>query len=329
MPCFGSTGQLSGSGSNAAIINFQWNTSNGNIASGGNTATPTITLPGTYILVVSNPVNGCTDSDDVIITPEEPEVELTVVQPACEGDKGTIAVTELVGAQPPVLYSIDGGQTFSGQNVFTGLLPGDYTVQIVDATGCGTSRQATIIPPAVFVIDLATEAQISFGESYQINTIVSLPMSDIASIQWTPSTGLSCDTCLSPLAMPLTSTRYNLTVISEVGCEERAPILLRVDREIDIYIPNIFSPDGDGDNDVFMIFANTDQVRIIKEFQVYSRWGEQVLYLKDFLPNDPQFGWDGMHRGDPLNPAVFVWYVVVELIDGREILLEGDVTLTR
>jgi len=129
--------------------------------------------------------------------------------------------------------------------------------------------------------------------------------------------------------MPLTSTRYNLTVISDVGCEERAPLLLRVDREIDIYIPNIFSPDGDGDNDVFMIFANTDQVRIIKEFQVYSRWGEQVLYLKDFLPNDPQFGWDGNHRGDALNPAVFVWYVVVELIDGREVLLEGDVTLTR
>ena len=329
MPCFGGTEQLSGSGSNATTINFQWNTSNGNIASGGNTATPTVILPGTYILVVSNPVNGCTDADDVIITPEEPEIELNVIQPACEGDKGTIAVSELAGAQLPVLYSIDGGQTFSGQNVFTGLLPGNYTLQIMDATGCGTSRQVTIDPPAVFVIDLATAAQISFGESYQINTTVSIPLSDIASIQWTPSTGLSCDTCLSPLAMPTTSTRYNLTVISDVGCEERAPILLRVDREIDIYVPNIFSPDGDGDNDVFMIFANTDQVRIIKEFQVYSRWGEQVLYLQNFLPNDPQFGWDGMLRGDPLNPAVFVWYVVVELIDGREILLEGDVTLTR
>lgn len=329
MPCFGGTGQLNGSGSNAAILNFQWSTNNGSITSGGNTAVPTISLPGTYILVVTNPINSCTDSDDVVVTPESPVAELDLIQPACEGDKGTIAVAELFGAQPPVTYSIDGGQTFSTQSVFTGLLPGVYTVQIVDATGCGTSLQDTIFAPAVFNLSLLPEVLISFGESHQIITTVNIPLSDIDLVQWTPSTGLSCDTCLNPIATPVNSTRYNIRVVSEVGCEERAPILIIVDKEIDIYVPNIFSPDGDGQNDVFMIFANTDQVRIIKQFQVFSRWGEQVLDLNDFFPNDPQFGWDGMHRGDALNPAVFVWYVVVELIDGREILLEGDVTLTR
>jgi gliding motility-associated-like protein len=102
-----------------------------------------------------------------------------------------------------------------------------------------------------------------------------------------------------------------------------------VDKELNIYIPNVFSPDDDGHNDIFMIFADDKSVVKIKSFQIFDRWGDLVFEDYDFLPNDPAHGWDGSLRGQDMNPAVFVWYAKIELVDGREVLFEGDVTLQR
>jgi len=72
-----------------------------------------------------------------------------------------------------------------------------------------------------------------------------------------------------------------------------------------------------------------DQVEQINSFLIFNRWGEAVHEYYQFLPNDPDFGWNGTLRGEPLNPAVFAWYAEVLLIDGRVIVLEGDVTLVK
>ncbi|RMF32633.1 MAG: gliding motility-associated C-terminal domain-containing protein [Bacteroidetes bacterium] len=96
-----------------------------------------------------------------------------------------------------------------------------------------------------------------------------------------------------------------------------------------MYIPNAFSPDGDGINDLFYIFAREGSVREIKTFLVFSRWGETVWEYHNFQPNDPAAGWDGTHRGQLMNPAVFVYFAEIEMIDGSIRLFEGDVTLIR
>jgi gliding motility-associated-like protein len=113
------------------------------------------------------------------------------------------------------------------------------------------------------------------------------------------------------------------------GCSDEALIQILVDKRFDIYVPNIFSPDGDGKNDVFMIFADLKMVKNIKSFQIFSRWGERVFEFANFLPNNQAMGWNGRHDGKDLNPGVFAWYAVIELVDGEEVLLEGDVTLKR
>jgi gliding motility-associated-like protein len=95
-----------------------------------------------------------------------------------------------------------------------------------------------------------------------------------------------------------------------------------------VYIPNVFSPNNDGVNDVFFIQAG-NQVARVRSFLVYSRWGETVHQYYDFLPNDPAYGWDGTHRGKVLNPAVFVYHAEIEFIDGRVELFKGDITLVR
>jgi len=328
--CYGETGQLDGSGSSgAANLVFQWTSTDGSFVGLGNTAKPTIDEPGTYVLVVTIPANGCTATDQVVIAPKAPIADLSVKQPDCFGEKGTIIVEKVNGGKPPIRYSIDAGASFTTGNVFNNLIPGNYTLLAIDAEGCSATVSTTINPGELLEITLEPKVTVQLGDSYQINTQISVPLSALSEITWTPSTGLSCDTCLNPVATPFGSTQYNLAVKSLAGCEDRARLLLLVDKTVNIYVPNIFSPNDDGDNDVFMIFADNKNIKNIKSFQIFSRWGELVKEHYNFLPNDPAFGWDGKLRGQELNPAVFVWYAVVEFIDGSEVLYEGDVTLKR
>ena len=217
----------------------------------------------------------------------------------------------------------------SGFYLFDNLPPGDYTILVQDANGCETTASATILEPEVFEVMVEPQVTIKLGGSYQIETTVSVPLSDLSLIQWTPPLGLDCDTCLNPLASPLQTTRYRITVISNKGCEDDASLLLVVDRRPNVYIPNAFSPNGDGDNDLFKIYADPISVKQVKTFQVFSRWGELVYEYYNFDPNSPAYGWDGTLRGQQLNPAVFAYYAVIEFIDGQEILYEGDVTIVR
>jgi hypothetical protein len=105
---------------------------------------------------------------------------------------------------------------------------------------------------------------------------------------------------------------------------------VKVDREADIYVPNIIWPDDpDSDNATFLIFARDKSIAIIKKLQVFDRWGSLLFTNQDFRPNDPASGWDGRSRGELVDPGVFVWWTEVELVDGRTLELHGDVTVVR
>lgn len=157
---------------------------------------------------------------------------------------------------------------------------------------------------------------------------MSLTLGQIDWFTWNPTDWLSCTDCFDPYTFPLNTITYTFTVVDTNGCAAADTIQLFVDERPDVFIPNIFSPNGDGENDVFMIFAGPG-VKRIKELLIFDRWGEKVFEINDFLPNDPYYGWDGVFRGDPMDPAVFVYYTIVELINGTEVLLEGGVTLIR
>jgi gliding motility-associated-like protein len=251
-----------------------------------------------------------------------------VTQPPCFGDKGSFVVDEVIGGRPPVQFSLNDGP-FTTQSAYLNLEAGPYTLVVQDAEGCSTTLSAVLIEPAEFQIVVTPQATIDLGESYQIITQINLPLSQIQSVQWTPSTGLSCDTCLNLIATPFISTQYKVEVKTDAGCRDDAALRLLVDRRVDVYIPNIFSPNDDGDNDKFTVYADQKGVSKINYLQVYSRWGELLWERHDFEPNMIELGWDGTFRGNELNPAVFVYQAEVEFIDGRKELFKGDVTIKR
>jgi len=328
LDCAGETAALNGSGSGAPNLTYLWTSPDGHFVSGADSASPLIDEAGTYQLLVTNPANGCSDIDMVTIEPEIPVAFASIVQPNCLHPKGRIQIDSVTGLSEPILYRLNQGQPAT-QNEFTNLVPGIYTIDALGGNGCSATIEVVINPPVLLTLTLAPEATIILGYTYQMDAQVNIPDADIAAVTWTPGDGLVCDTCLSTEAMPLTSTHYQVVVVSKEGCEARGNLSLIVDKTRHIYAPNIFAPDDDGKNDVFSIYGDPANVVKIKSLQVYSRWGEAVYERRDFDPGDTQTGWDGTFKGQRLDPAVFVWQALVLYIDGQETFFSGDVTLKR
>lgn len=137
---------------------------------------------------------------------------------------------------------------------------------------------------------------------------------------WSPVETLSCIDCLNPIASPSQTTTY--TIQSDLnGCITEQSVIVTVEVNHTVYIPNIFSPNGDLDNDI--LFVRAKDVESL-DFIVFDRWGEVV-----FESNSTLDGWDGNFRGQKMNAGVYVYVANVTFIDGFETQLKGDITLIR
>ena len=307
-----------------------WETVDGNIASGMQSLSPLVNAPGTYQLSIVNNATGCRDTDEVIVTESIFEnFDFEKTEPTCLNSSGSLEFTGVQGGKVPFLYSITNGQNLSTQKSYPGLSPGTYDLMVQDAYGCELTEIAFLSDPPEILVFLEAQAIIQLGESYQLNALSSLPDSEIATVEWTPNETLSCSDCLTPIATPLQQTNYVVRVTSIDGCTATATTAVFLRKNVDIYVPNAFSPNGDGTNDLFLIYAGGNAISKINSFKIFSRWGESVYEQYNFPPNDPQYGWDGKHKGEMMNPAVFVWFTEVELVDGSVRFLEGDVTIIR
>lgn len=331
LPCFESLRQLDGSGSSAGPgYSYQWFTADGAVITGSNTLSPSIGAAGSYQLVVTNLNNGCQSADEVTVTRDIPTASISLIQPLCAGDQGSIFVESISGGLPPYLFSINGGAHFQQSSAFPLVPPGLYDVVMQDVNGCEYRQQQVIEQPdSLVILALEPETSVRLGETYQIRTQVNIPVSELAWVSWGNNPALSCDDCLNPIATLTQSSVFRVRVRSINGCEDEALVRLLVDRRPNIFIPNAFSPNGDGANDVFIVFARPGSVAKVKSLAVFTRWGEEVFYANDFLPNDPQYGWDGNFRGQPMNAAVLAFFTEIEFVDGSTEIFKGEVNLVR
>ncbi|MEO6037747.1 MAG: hypothetical protein ABIQ93_04980, partial [Saprospiraceae bacterium] len=293
---------LQGSGSNGSTYTYAWTAQSGGvILTGAGTPNPVVNQPGTYSLVVTNLNTGCKQTDDVEVFRETnvPTAFLTELKkPSCKNNDGTISFDSVVGGVGPYLFSIDGGQHYFSNLAFESITPGTYSLNIQDANGCEFS-QNLVVPQAPAVnVSLIPEVKIELGDSYQINAVLppGFPLALIDTVIWQPLDGLTFNgtdilSLLHPIAGPFKSTEYKVTLITVDQCEASDRILVRVDNEPHIYIPNAFSPwDANNDNDIVLIFADGDQIVQVNNFQIFDRWGAMVFYDHDFQPNDPAHG---------------------------------------
>jgi gliding motility-associated-like protein len=220
-------------------------------------------------------------------------------------------------------------ENFQPENAFTGLPAGAYQITALDANDCEASEIILINVPLYVSVDLGEDRFIEFGDGLTLEAVVNVPFDSLASVVWTPLDSAECPTCLTQPVVPFVTTTYSVSITAENGCTDEDTLTVFVDRKKHIYVPNAFSPNNDGVNDVFQIFAKPGTVKKIKSFLVFSRWGETVWQYYNFQPNDPAYGWDGMYRGQQMDPALFAWFAEIEFVDGSTKLFKGDVLLSR
>ncbi|TXB62783.1 Ig-like domain-containing protein [Phaeodactylibacter luteus] len=329
--CHSPDATLNGSGSSTgSAFTYQWgHGSPENVV--GNGLSLTVSEPGAYFLVVTNTDNHCSSTASVVVeeVASAPSALAAFADGVtCFGDQdGSLAIGGIEGGTPPYLYSL-GGQPFSTQTLYTGLGGGDYQLVIQDAIGCEYDTLITVPQGNDLRVELGTEINISLGDEVALQALINIPAEQIGSIWWEAPDSLSCYDCLRPVAAPSLSGLYEVTVTDINGCVATDAVQVFVDKRRQVYIPNIFSPNGDGANDVFYIQTGPEVVKV-NSFEVYSRWGEPVFTVYNAPPNDPRYGWPGVHRGELMNSGVFTWWAEIEYIDGKREIFKGDVVLMR
>ncbi|MBP7272619.1 MAG: gliding motility-associated C-terminal domain-containing protein [Saprospiraceae bacterium] len=282
---------------------------------------------GNYTVTVTD-LNGCTTIGGVYVSePIELSGEiLGVTNVICFGDTtGTIALQGIAGS-PPYEYSID-GITFQSDTVLQSLAAGTHDVYIRDNRGCLDTLMATIVEPAQLIAQVGQDTTIQLGYTVRLEATYTPPAISVT-YQWSHPETLTCDTCAITIAQPYNTTNYVVTVTDLNGCTATDVLRVRIDKERPIYIPTAFSPNIDGFNDFFTMYAGP-AVAEIKEFKVFDRWGELIFETNNIKPNVDRAGWDGTFKGKAMNPAVFVYFFRVQFIDNEEVIYKGGITLMR
>lgn len=175
------------------------------------------------------------------------------------------------------------------------------------------------------VLDLGPDHTVSTGTVITFNPVIQ--NGPIVNWSWTPSTGLSCTNCPSPVTTAKDNATYMLTVTNNYGCTSKDVISLFVFcKSAQVFIPNAFTPDGDGLNDILMVRGKGI---FVKTFRIFNRWGELVFEKTNFNPNDTKYGWDGRVRGIPATPDVFVYTAEVICDNAVIYTYKGNTTLLK
>ncbi|MGN6420766.1 MAG: gliding motility-associated C-terminal domain-containing protein, partial [Pseudobacter sp.] len=264
--------------------------------------------------------------------------------PLCVGDDLPLqADSRMPGSSPQINYTWTGpglavpvNSQHTGINKVTVRDGGLYTITATSpATGC-TAQTDTLIsignyPDITFnqgPVTLPTGTLLTLKPRIlNINAPNVLP---IQSYVWTPSADIKCygNGCDSAVATVKKDICYQVKATNIYGCSDTASICIKAFcQSAQVFIPNAFTPDGDGQNDIFMVRATG--IASVKSFRIFNRYGGIVFEKYNFAPNSPAYGWNGTIKGQAGIPAVYVYIAEVVCENGTSYSYHGNVTLLR
>lgn len=306
-------------------LNYKWTFSNGMTST---EYEPSFQAPDSGIiyiqLIVSDPIAACTDSITKAFKVQNfilPVLDDVIV---CQGDSIVIGLkNDISGASfawmPATgLQNPLGFQTLAYPSITTA-----YTLNGMLSNGCSSTTSIT-----VHVIPKYT-GMLSFEKSVAKGTPVTLTIGTLGvgyKYTWQPNALLSCSNCNEPIYIADTSSTFTLTLQDSALCGIYL-ITFQVNVLPDkIEIPNVFTPNGDGKNDVFQVVVpggNIKDIGILK-FEIYDRWGQKI-----FANGNTEKGWDGTHKGIPCPSDIYVYVIEVGFFNGDIKKYRGDISLVR
>lgn len=283
--------------------------------------------PGLATVTVTDGNNCTMESSVNIIEPAGLFVNVTGVENVlCFGDStGSVSVAGS-GGIAGYSYSLD-SMNFSVDSILLDVAAGTFPVYVMDTEGCIATTEATISEPEELIVDAGRDTTVNLGFPARISSFV-LPFQRPVAISWLPMDVLDCSDCPSTTLLPLETDIYTITVVDSTGCTATDSVMVRVNKNRPIYIPNAFSPNFDGNNDIFTAYGNPGAQQI-KLMRIFNRWGA-LIYEGENLPlNSNTMGWNGVFKNEQMQPGVYVYYIVVDFIDGVSVGYEGDITILR
>ena len=173
-------------------------------------------------------------------------------------------------------------------------------------------------------IDAGQDVTIAQGESVKLHA----QGNGIVKYVWDAQPNMSCTDCQDPTVSPVVTTQYKVTGTTANGCVDTGDVVVKVVcNENQVFVPNTFTPNGDGENDLF--YPRSKGLSTVKSFRVYNRWGELMYEKKNIQFNDEGAAWDGRYNGTLLSPDVYVYMVETTCASGEALTIKGDVTLLR
>jgi gliding motility-associated-like protein len=252
----------------------------------------TVVVKATHIITLVQAPNICPDANPIQLKP------LSITGPA-----GTGRYT---------------GTGVSADGLFNPAIPGNGTTEIsyiyTTPGNCpDTAKQQILVYPSPTVSTDGPQAVLE-GEHITLKAAAS---GHNITYKWTPAVGLDHDDVLNPIASPTENIDYKLTVTSAEGCESSAILTVKVLKYLQI--PNAFSPNGDGKNDVWDIKYLDDYPGNMVE--VYNRYGAKIFSSIGYT-----IPWDGRYKGSELSPGTY--YYIINPKNGRK-TVSGSITIIR
>ena len=200
--------------------------------------------------------------------------------------------------------------------------------QVIGSDSKGCFKDTAYVPVKVYpfpTVDAGEDKTINVSQQVQLVPRIS---KDVTTVTWTPSTAIVSRNSPTITVQPNESIEYTVEVKNEGGCRAQDRVSVYVlCNNANVFMPNTFSPNGDGANDIF--YPRGSGVFKILSLKVFNRWGQMVYDRSNINPNDASTGWDGTYKGRPLSPDVFV-YVLQVICDNNSVLsFKGNIALIK
>lgn len=288
-------------------------------------STVVVQLTGTTLFYVRAPNDPCGAYDSVQVVVQLAAPLLTGDSLICAED---VARLHVIGAEPgsSITWSpnadIDTGQGTANATVSPPAQQ-TFSVDVVSPAGCTWTGSITVTVSPLFGNTMGASVDQPIVLSGTTVQLSAMPDSGVT-YAWTPPNEVSDPSIANPTAY-ITGTSTFIVTITDGICTRNDSVTVTVHEmncaEPDIYIPDAFTPNGDGNNDVLLVrgrFITTMQLK------VFDRWGELV-----FETTDQDVGWVGTYKGKPVDPAVFVYWLKAVCADGQSFLKKGNITVIR
>lgn len=288
--------------------------------SSSTTATPTATPGSTTTYTVTVSTGACSSTATVTVTVNNTmSMASPTSNPAtCGNADGDLTAGAVTGGGSPYTYSVNGGPGQSSTN-FTGLTSGTYTVTVTDNAGCTASSTVTVT--SVLGVNAAFSASPSSGSSPLTVDLTNTSNGASAYIWDFDNGGGSILT--NPSTVYNANGTYTITLIAYNGslaCSDTTTLTIEVFDAAAMIVPNVFTPNGDLDNDVFVPITNGMKT---VSGTIYNRWGTKIAEWS----GAPTLGWDGTHNGKKSEDGTYYYIIKATGFDDKEYDASGYVQL--